>query len=75
VAAVGGALAVSLARRWPRRRRWATALFAAFAVDFAVRLLFFHTLAEVEHLIALAVGAGLAGRRELHHRFMASASG
>src|SRR5581483_7840750 len=59
VAAVGGALAVSLAQRWPHRRCAGAALFAAFAVDFAVRLLLFHTLAEVEHLAALAVGAGL----------------
>ena|GEM_PF-2815651 len=62
VAAVGGALAVSLAQRWPHRRCAGAALFAAFAVDFAVRLLLFHTLAEVEHLAALAVGAGLARR-------------
>jgi hypothetical protein len=36
-------------------------LIGAFAVDFAVRLVLFHTLAEVEHLIALAVGV-LLGR-------------
>ena len=56
VAAVAGALAVSL-----RRRPWGAALIAVFAVDFAVRLVLFHTLAEVEHLIALVVGV-LLGR-------------
>ena len=59
VAAVAGALAVSI-----RRRRWGTALLAAFAIDFAVRLLLFHTLAEVEHFIALGAGV-LLGRRWL----------
>ena len=63
VAAVGGALAVSLAGSLPgRRRRWGGALFGTFAADFAVRLLLSHTLAEVEHLIALSIGA-LLGRR------------
>ena len=57
MAAIGGALAVSL-----RRRRWGAALFAAFALDFAVRLGLFHTLAEIEHLIALSIGALVARR-------------
>ncbi|HYT39693.1 MAG TPA: hypothetical protein VEN99_09295, partial [Acidimicrobiia bacterium] len=63
VAAVAGALAVSIRRR--RRgeagdapeRRWGAALLGAFVADFAVRLLLFHTLAEIEHLIALSAGA------------------
>jgi fumarate reductase subunit D len=57
VAAVAGALAVSL-----RRRRWRAALFGAFATFFATNLLLFHALSDVEHLIGLAAGA-LLGRR------------
>jgi hypothetical protein len=61
VAAVAGALAGSLRRAgrgasaWLRSRGWAV-LTGAFAVDFAVRLVLFHTLAEVEHLVALSAG-------------------
>jgi hypothetical protein len=57
VAAIGGALAVSL-----RRRSWSAALLGAFAADFLLRLVLFHTLAEVEHLVALSAGA-LLGRQ------------
>jgi hypothetical protein len=67
VAAVGGALAVSL-----RRPRWGAALLGAFVADFVIRLLLFHTVAEVEHLIALSAGA-LLGRHWAHSsgRFIA----
>ena len=53
-------------------RRWGAALLGAFAADFAVRLLLFHTVAEVEHLIALSAGA-LLGRHWAHssERFIA----
>jgi hypothetical protein len=78
VAAVGGALAASMI--WRRQgeagkapeRRWGAALLGAFAADFAVRLLLFHTVAEVEHLIALSAGA-LLGRHWAHSsgRFIA----
>ncbi|HEV7863274.1 MAG TPA: hypothetical protein VGR20_11255 [Acidimicrobiia bacterium] len=57
VAAVAGALAVSM-----RRRRWGIALLSAFGAFFGVSLLLFHSLADVEHLIALATGA-LLGQR------------
>src|SRR2546421_3310894 len=56
VAAVAGALAVSIRRRRQGEagdapeRRWGAALLGAFVADFAVRLLLFHTLAEIEHL-------------------------
>jgi len=67
VAAVGGALAVSL-----RRPRWGAALLGAFVADFVIRLLLFHTVAEIEHLLALSAGA-LLGRHWAHSsgRFIA----
>jgi hypothetical protein len=64
VAAVTGALAVSL-----HRRRLGVVVLAAPATFFAVLLVLTHTLSEVEHLIALAVGA------TLHRRFMAASAG
>lgn len=81
VAAVGGAVAVSV-----RRRRFGAALFVGLAVFFAAHLAIAHTLSEAEHLIALTAGAGLAlrwrrraegrlpRRVSLHRRFMAAAA-
>jgi hypothetical protein len=60
VAAVAGALALSLRRR--DGNRFGAVLLGAFAADFALRLVLFHTLAEIEHLIALAIGAILGWR-------------
>ena len=55
VAAVAGAVAVSM-----RRRRLGAALFAGLAVFFAAHLAAAHTLSEAEHLVALTAGALLA---------------
>ncbi|HVW33864.1 MAG TPA: hypothetical protein VHL53_15105 [Acidimicrobiia bacterium] len=70
VAAVAGALAVSLADR-----RWGAAVIGAFTADFLVRLGLSHTLAEIEHLIALAVGVAVGRhfvRRDIGARTVSS---
>jgi hypothetical protein len=59
VAAVAGAVAVSM-----RRRRSGAALFGGLAVFFGAHLVAAHTLSEAEHLVALATGALLAFRWE-----------
>jgi hypothetical protein len=76
VAGVAGALAASMGRRW-----FGATLLGAFAAFFAVNLVLFHGLSDVQHLIALAVGAFLGRRweraalRPFHRRFMASPAG
>ena len=78
VAAVAAAMAVSM-----RRRRLGAVLLGTLAVFFAAHLVAEHKLAEAEHLIALATGAGLAWhwirspapRPALHRRFMATPAG
>jgi hypothetical protein len=57
LAALTGALAMSM-----RRRRWRTALLGSVMAFFVTNLVLSQTLAEVEHLTALSVGA-LLGRR------------
>jgi hypothetical protein len=57
IAAVAGAVAVSMDRRGV-----GAALFVGLAVFFAAHLAVAHTLSEAEHLIALTTGAALARR-------------
>ena len=80
IAAVAGAVAVSM-----RRRPVGVALFLGLATFFAAHLALAHTLSEGEHLIALTTGAVLARRwvseefpaeqLALHRRFMAITAG
>lgn len=61
IAAVAGAMAVSL-----RRRRAGVALFAGLAAFFAVHLVAAHTLSDVEHLLALTTGAVVGASSPIH---------
>lgn len=70
IAAVAGAVAVSLARR-----RVGVALFAGLAAFFTAHLVAARTLSDVEHLLALATGAVVGASSPIHglrHRLHSS---
>ena len=61
IAAVAGAVAVSM-----HRRGVGAALFVGLAAFFAVHLVAAHTLSDVEHLLALTTGAVVGASSPIH---------